>query len=115
MDMGTALGRVMTHEFGHWALQMVENRLTPGPLENGNMAPGFDPILMTGMATLTPTQISGLRSKSQKLHGGGGNIGGGGGDTTFTFAPIIGTYCSEGSCTDFVALGGFTVVIVHRK
>jgi RHS repeat-associated protein len=75
MDMGIALGRVMTHEFGHWALQIRENRLAPGPLEAGIMKEGWDPILMTGFATLEPPQISRLREKCQKLHGGGGSGG----------------------------------------
>lgn len=90
MNIGTALGRVMAHEFGHWALQMVHTYPNPGPLEVGLMSQGLSPTLMTGMATLVPDQISILRSRCQSLHpptppgakprggGSGGGVGAGG-------------------------------------
>jgi RHS repeat-associated protein len=70
MNIGTALGRVMTHEFGHWALNMVHMYPTPGPLETGIMTQGLGPTLMTGLATLTPEQMSRLRSRCKERHGG---------------------------------------------
>jgi len=68
MNLGTALGRTMTHEVGHWALNMVHSYPVPGPLETNIMSQGLGPILMNGMANLSPAQISKLRSKCQGLH-----------------------------------------------
>jgi RHS repeat-associated protein len=118
MDMGIALGRVMTHEFGHWALQIVENRLAPGPLEVNIMKEGWEPILMTGLATLSRGQRTVLHAKCQKLHGGGGGGGGGnagGGGDTFTFPPVMFMYGGEGGYGEWVLWPGMTVVIVRPK
>jgi RHS repeat-associated protein len=102
MDMGTALGRVMTHEFGHWALNMVHTYPSPGPLETGIMSQGFGPILMTGMATLTPAQISALQSKCQQLHPRANNPAGGGGNAFGNAPPscqlIELTNCGDEGC-----------------
>ncbi|MCJ7503877.1 MAG: RHS repeat-associated core domain-containing protein [Acidobacteriia bacterium] len=41
-NMGTALGRVVAHEFGHFGLGLVHRKGWPGELEIGIMAQGLD-------------------------------------------------------------------------
>jgi len=81
---GTELGRIAAHEFGHWALQLVHNKLERGPGEKGIMSQGdlsgFPPSYATFVA---PGQVSQLQALCSQLHpstGGGGGGGGGDGD-----------------------------------
>ena len=77
MDMGTAVGRVMAHEFGHWGIGVIHLYPNAGPVEVGIMTQGLD-NLITGVATLTPNQISTLRSTCQQKHPGKPRHTGGG-------------------------------------
>jgi hypothetical protein len=110
MNMGTALGRVVAHEFGHWALNMVHTYPDSGPLEVGIMSQGFGPILMTGMATLSLAQISRLQSKCQQRHPQGRNAAGGGGNSGGGFPGcqlIEITNCGDEGCgTQYVFICG---------
>lgn len=88
-DMGGALGRVMTHEFGHWALNTLDDYLNPNSLEKGVFAPGWSSWLNNTGATFDDPATAVLRKQCQSLHppstptGGRGGGGGGGGSPGF--------------------------------
>jgi RHS repeat-associated protein len=87
---GVAIGRVTTHEFSHWALNVGNTNLTgPSPLEVGILTPGTDSTFFTSLARFMPNQIAPLQKLCNKLHppqanpSRSGNGGGGFGDGTW--------------------------------
>jgi hypothetical protein len=114
-NMGTALGRVVAHEFGHFGLGLVHRKGWPGELEIGIMAQGLD-WLSNGQNFDPRLHVPQLQAfceeRSQKrarAGGSGGHRGRGswggiliwdptytyecqGGDCGFTFGAYWGTY-----------------------
>jgi RHS repeat-associated protein len=115
MNMGTALGRVMSHEFMHWATQVPHNNLQRSPSEEGILTPGFDSMVMNGLATITPKQAPIVQKLCNKHRRGGPGSGGGGGGfwiVTPIYAPVV----DEGTVIGYYQWGwSWTYMGPHKK
>jgi hypothetical protein len=79
VDLGQAVGRVIAHELGHFALQISHDKMNPGPLEEGIMSPGASYIDDQSLAHFSVAAIPTLKALCDKLRAQGGGTGGGGG------------------------------------